>query len=43
MLMHKFPEDGDFGAKMQQAELDYLFSSRAAQTAVAENYVGLAL
>jgi p-hydroxybenzoate 3-monooxygenase len=43
MLMHKFPENGDFGAKMQHAELDYLFSSRAAQQVVAENYVGLAL
>jgi p-hydroxybenzoate 3-monooxygenase len=43
MLMHKFPENGEFGEKMQRAELDYLFSSRAAQTAVAENYVGLAL
>jgi p-hydroxybenzoate 3-monooxygenase len=43
MLMHTFPENGEFGAKMQQAELDYLFSSRAAQMAVAENYVGLAL
>jgi p-hydroxybenzoate 3-monooxygenase len=43
MLMHKFPEYGEFGEKMQRAELDYLFSSRAAQTAVAENYVGLAL
>ena len=41
--MHRFPEDGAFGAKMQQAELDYLFSSRAAQTTVAENYVGLPL
>jgi hypothetical protein len=26
---------------MQMAELDYLFSSEAAQTVVAENYVGL--
>jgi p-hydroxybenzoate 3-monooxygenase len=26
---------------MQQAELDYLFSSQAALTALAENYVGL--
>jgi p-hydroxybenzoate 3-monooxygenase len=42
-LMHHFPEDGEFGAKMQRAELDYLFSSRAAQQVVAENYVGLAL
>ncbi len=42
-LMHRFPQDGEFGAKMQRAELDYLFSSRAAQHVVAENYVGLAL
>ena len=42
-LMHQFPENGEFGAKMQRAELDYLFGSRAAQQVVAENYVGLAL
>jgi p-hydroxybenzoate 3-monooxygenase len=42
-LMHRMPGDGDFGAKMQRAELDYLFGSRAAMTAMAENYVGLAL
>jgi len=42
-LMHEFPENGQFGARMQRAELDYLFSSRAAQQVVAENYVGLAL
>lgn len=41
MLMHKFPNQGEFGAKMQQAELDYLTSSTAAMTAMAENYVGL--
>jgi len=40
-LMHKFPDTGSFGQKMQMAELDYLFSSRAAMTALAENYVGL--
>jgi p-hydroxybenzoate 3-monooxygenase len=40
-LMHKFPETGDFGQKMQAAELDYLVSSTAASTAMAENYVGL--
>ena len=40
-LMHKFPEDGAFGQKMQAAELDYLVHSRAASTALAENYVGL--
>jgi p-hydroxybenzoate 3-monooxygenase len=41
MLLHRFPDAGDFGDKIQQAELEYLFSSHAAQTALAENYVGL--
>ena len=41
MLMHRFPDDGAFGAKIQQAELDYLTGSKAAMTALAENYVGL--
>ncbi|MGF1622880.1 MAG: 4-hydroxybenzoate 3-monooxygenase [Rhodomicrobiaceae bacterium] len=40
-LLHLFPEEGGFGRKMQQAELDYIFSSKAAMTALAENYVGL--
>ncbi|HEY8708991.1 MAG TPA: 4-hydroxybenzoate 3-monooxygenase [Burkholderiaceae bacterium] len=40
-LMHKFPETGAIGQKLQRAELDYLVSSRAASTAMAENYVGL--
>ncbi len=40
-LLHEFPENGPFGTKMQRAELDYLFSSKAAMTALAENYVGL--
>src|SRR5438552_1983907 len=42
-LMHKFPETGAFGQKMQAAELDYLVHSTAASTALAENYVGLPL
>jgi p-hydroxybenzoate 3-monooxygenase len=42
-LMHRIPETGAFGAKMQRAELDYLTQSVAAQTAMAENYVGLPL
>jgi p-hydroxybenzoate 3-monooxygenase len=42
-LMHKFPETGEFGRKMQAAELDYLVNSQAASTALAENYVGLPL
>lgn len=40
-LMHRFPEEGDFNQKIQEAELDYLSSSVAAQEAMAENYVGL--
>lgn len=42
-LIHKFPETGAFGQKMQAAELDYLVNSKAASTALAENYFGLPL
>jgi p-hydroxybenzoate 3-monooxygenase len=42
-LMHRFPDTGEFGQKLQEAELDYLVGSRAASTALAENYVGLPL
>ncbi len=42
-LMHRFPETGEFGQKIQEAELDYLVHSRAASTSLAENYVGLPL
>ena len=42
-LMHRFPEDGAFERRMQIAELDYIASSKAAQTTIAENYVGLPL
>jgi p-hydroxybenzoate 3-monooxygenase len=40
-LLHRFPEEGDFGRRMQLAELEYIAGSKAAQTALAENYVGL--
>jgi p-hydroxybenzoate 3-monooxygenase len=40
-LMHRFPEAGDFEQRIQHAELHYLVGSRAASTALAENYVGL--
>lgn len=42
-LMHRFPENGDFEQRMQAAELDYVAKSKAMQTAIAENYVGLPL
>lgn len=41
MLMHRFPDGGEFGQKIQEAELDYLTHSNAAATSLAENYVGL--
>ena len=40
-LMHRFDHDDAFELRRQLAELDYLTSSRAAATALAENYVGL--
>jgi len=40
-LLHNFPQDGAFGHQLQLAELDYLSQSNAAQTSLAENYVGL--
>lgn len=42
-LMHRLEEEGELGQKIQEAELDYVASSRAAQTALAENYTGLPL
>ena len=42
-LMHRFPDTGGFGQRVQEAELEYLVNSRAASTALAENYVGLPL
>jgi p-hydroxybenzoate 3-monooxygenase len=40
-LLHRFPEDSGFDHKLQRAELEYLARSPSAQTALAENYVGL--
>ena len=40
-LMHRFPDTDSFARRMQVAELDYIRGSRAAQTTLAENYVGL--
>jgi p-hydroxybenzoate 3-monooxygenase len=40
-MMHKFSDQGEFGARIQLAELDYLVGSKAATTSLAENYVGL--
>jgi p-hydroxybenzoate 3-monooxygenase len=40
-MLHKFPDTGTFGARIQLAELDYVTRSMAAMTSLAENYVGL--
>lgn len=40
-MMHRFPDNGAFGQRIQEAELSYLIGSDAAATSMAENYVGL--
>lgn len=40
-LLHRLPDQSTFDLRMQDSELAYLESSRAAQTALAENYIGL--
>jgi p-hydroxybenzoate 3-monooxygenase len=39
--LHRFPDTGPFGLKMQEAELSNLARSETAQRLMAENYVGL--
>ncbi|GAB4349112.1 MAG: 4-hydroxybenzoate 3-monooxygenase [Gammaproteobacteria bacterium] len=41
MLLHRFPDDSPFDRRIQRTDLEYLFSSKAALTSLAENYVGL--
>ena len=40
-ILHRFEGDNAFDRRRQHAELDYVTGSRAAATALAENYVGL--
>jgi p-hydroxybenzoate 3-monooxygenase len=40
-ILHRFPHTDAFSARIQIAELNYLVGSRAATTALSENYVGL--
>ena len=42
-MLHRFDRSDTFQLKVQQSELDYVTSSRAAATTIAENYVGAAL
>ncbi len=41
LLLHKIPGQCPFDTRRQLAELDYVTSSQAASTTLAENYVGL--
>jgi p-hydroxybenzoate 3-monooxygenase len=43
MLLHRFPEQTAFEQRAQEEDLRYLAKSAAAQTALAEQYVGLEL
>jgi p-hydroxybenzoate 3-monooxygenase len=40
-LLHHFPHENAFDRRRQLAELDYVATSRAASTTLAENYAGL--
>ena len=39
--MHRYPDQSEFDLKIQIADLEFLRANRAAQQAMAENYVGL--
>jgi p-hydroxybenzoate 3-monooxygenase len=39
--LHRAPSDDEFALRLQQAQIRYLSTSRAAATALAENYVGI--
>lgn len=41
MLLHTFPDSIEYDKRMQDTEIDYLFSSEHALKSLAENYVGL--
>jgi p-hydroxybenzoate 3-monooxygenase len=40
-MLHRAPDGNEFDFRRQLAELDYVTSSRAAMTSLAENYAGL--
>ena len=39
--MHPYPGQSPFDGRMQEADLAYIERSEVAQTALAENYIGL--
>jgi len=42
-ILHRFADTGDFGSRIQRAELEYLVRSQAAAASLAQSYVGLPL
>lgn len=42
-MLHRFDDETEFDHRRRLAELDYVTTSRAAMTTLAENYVGLPL
>ena len=40
-MLHTFPDTPDYEQKLKETDLSYLFSSQAALSSLAENYVGL--
>jgi p-hydroxybenzoate 3-monooxygenase len=42
-MLHLDPSDDAYGRRLRRSQLDYVTSSAAAATSLAENYVGLPL
>ena len=40
-MLHRYPDQSEFDLKMQRADIEFLKTNKAAQTAFAQNYVGL--
>jgi p-hydroxybenzoate 3-monooxygenase len=40
-MLHRFHDESEFHHRLQRSQLDYVVTSRAAATSLAENYVGL--
>jgi p-hydroxybenzoate 3-monooxygenase len=40
-MLHRFPGEDGFRARLQRSQLEYVCSSEAAARTLAENYVGL--
>ena len=40
-MLHTFPDTPDYDQKLKEIDMSYLFTSDAALSSLAENYVGL--